>query len=330
MAATFVLIIVGGIVTTLGAGLSVPDWPLTYGQMMPEFWYKIRNIAAEHSHRMIAGAVGLLTLGLAVCVSIFERRRWVRRLAWIALGTVVVQALWGGATVLILGHVRPYIRVFHAVLAQTFFALIITLAMVLSRWWREAGPQRPAPRAFSIRSVCLITTALLFVQLLLGAAMRHTESGLALTEFPRSQADSWLPPTDAAGLKALNDARDETHELEAVTLAQVWSNFAHRAFSLVAAFGVVAIAMYVVRFHAAEPELLTPAVGLLILLAAQLILGIMTVLSLKHAVVTTMHVGVGVLMFAVAFNLTLRAYRLFGPAQAVEPAASRALEVAAS
>jgi cytochrome c oxidase assembly protein subunit 15 len=328
MCATFVLIIAGGIVTTRGAGLAVPDWPLSYGQFMPERWYAIANIAAEHTHRMIAGTVALLMLGLAICTQLVERRRSVRILAWTALAAVIAQALLGGATVLILGEIRPVIRVFHAALAQTFFMLTISLAVATSRWWQfgpkskvrslksEVGAEQAAPHFklqtshFDIRAVALLAAGALFVQLMLGAVMRHTESGLALIEFPTSYEGRWLPPTSAAELARHNAMRFADHWLEYVTLPQMWFNFAHRAGAVLVTGAIAGLAVFVFRRHADDPRFVSPTIALIGLLFAQVALGVVTVFSLRNVWITTLHVGTGVLMFAVSFNLVLRAFRL--------------------
>ncbi|MCG3128822.1 MAG: Heme A synthase [Phycisphaerae bacterium] len=309
LVATFVLIVAGGIVTTRDAGLAVPDWPLSFGKLMPERWYAIGNIAAEHTHRMIAGTVALLMLALAICVQLNERRGWVRGLAWVALAAVISQALLGGATVLVLGAARTYIRVFHAALAQTFFMLVMTLAAVTSRHWPARRASAATPSG-ALRAVCTLTAAVLFVQVMLGAVMRHTHSATALLEFPASFDGKLLPPADESALAALNEARFEAHELEAVTLPQVWANFAHRAFALLVAATVAGMAAYVLRHHRQNPRLAGPAVWLLVLLVVQVLLGALAVWSARNVLMTTKHVAVGVLMFALAFNLALRGWRV--------------------
>lgn len=315
--ATFALIVAGGIVTTRGAGLSVPDWPLSYGTLMPERWYAIPNIAAEHSHRMIAGAVALMMTGLAFCVQRYEPRSWVRKLAWWALAAVIAQALLGGATVLILGEIRSAVRVFHAFVAQSFFLLTILLSAAMSPWWltRERGGvsgARGGGSGSGMPRVAAAVAGVLFLQLLLGALMRHTESGTALVDFPTSVGDRWLPPTDAAGLAALNAERFEQHEFEDVTIAQTWFNFAHRAWAIAVVLAVIALFVYTIRTHAAEPLLIMPAIWLIGLAAAQIALGTMTVLTLRNVWITTAHVAVGVLTLATGFLLAVRAFRLVG------------------
>lgn len=328
--ATFILIQAGGIVTTKGAGLAVPDWPLSYGQFMPPRWWATGNIAHEHSHRLIAGTVAVMMLTLAVCVTCFDRRRWARGLAWAAFGTVVAQALLGGATVLILGDARAPIRVVHAFVAETFFLLTIVLAASYSRWWpagSHAGSR--APRGARIATTA--TTAVLFLQLMLGALMRHTESSLALVDFPMAYEARLLPPTDAAGLTRLNDARLFDHHLdEPVTMAQTWFNFAHRAFALPAGAAVLGLVAFVFLRLADRPLFTRPAALLAGLLSVQLVLGIMTVLSLRNVWLATLHVAVGVWMLATSYLMAIRAFRMSGPKEAEAGAVRPALAGGAS
>src|SRR4030042_1557016 len=122
--ATFGLLVMGALVTSNDAGLSVPDWPLSYGSLTPPM---VGGIVYEHTHRVVASLVGLLTIGLAIWLGRREERRWVRRIGYFALGAVVAQGLLGGLTVLL--KLPPVVSVFHACLAQAFFCLTVTLAV---------------------------------------------------------------------------------------------------------------------------------------------------------------------------------------------------------
>ncbi len=122
-----VLILAGGLVTSHEAGLAVPDWPLSYGQLMPPM---VGNVFWEHGHRMIAGTVGMLTLILAVAIQRAEERVWLKKLGWIAFGAVVAQAVLGGLTVRLM--LPDAISILHACLAQTFFCLILSITYFLS------------------------------------------------------------------------------------------------------------------------------------------------------------------------------------------------------
>src|SRR5438093_4090965 len=121
---TFFLIIAGGLVTSTGSGLAVPDWPLSFGMLFPPM---VGGVFYEHGHRMVAGTVATLMLVLAVWLAMREPRPWVRALGFAALGAVILQALLGGMTVLLL--LPPAISISHACLAQTFFCLVVTIAL---------------------------------------------------------------------------------------------------------------------------------------------------------------------------------------------------------
>ncbi len=172
-AATFCLIIAGALVTSHEAGLAVPDWPLSYGQLMPPM---VGNIFWEHGHRMVATFVGLLTIGLAVWLWRAEPRRWVRRLGWAALGAVVAQGVLGGITVLFLLP-RP-VSIAHASLAQIFFCLTVSLALITSAGWLREQLRRREISQLSLRWLAAATTTAIFLQLILGAAYRHDTAGI--------------------------------------------------------------------------------------------------------------------------------------------------------
>ena len=182
---TVLLIAAGGMVTSTDSGLAVPDWPNTYGHFMFSFPLEkmVGGILYEHGHRMIASTVGFLTIILAVWTWRVDPRRWVRRLALLALGAVILQGLLGGLTVLFL--LPAPISVGHAALAQIFFCLTLSLAVFTSRGWRTATAAVDDP---TLRTVATTTTALVYVQILLGATMRHTEAGLAIPDFPLCSA----------------------------------------------------------------------------------------------------------------------------------------------
>jgi cytochrome c oxidase assembly protein subunit 15 len=168
---TFLLIIAGALVTSNDAGLSVPDWPTSFGSL-----YKIPRLVGgvkfEHTHRMIAQGAGLLTIILAIWTWRTERRRWMKYLGWVALGMVVAQGILGGLTVWF--FLPPAISSAHAALAQTFFCLTVAVAMFSGKKWVEEVPKVD----FDVRRPSLITLTLLsifvlYVQLILGAMFRH-------------------------------------------------------------------------------------------------------------------------------------------------------------
>ncbi|OFW27102.1 MAG: hypothetical protein A3H27_15670 [Acidobacteria bacterium RIFCSPLOWO2_02_FULL_59_13] len=171
--ATFFLIVAGALVVGNEAGLSVPDWPLSYGMWMPPME---GGIFYEHGHRMIATFVGFLMTLLALALWWKEPRRWVRRLALVAWLAVVAQGVLGGITVLYL--LPKPISVSHACLAQTFFCLTLTLALLTSRFWNTPAMPLFDDTTPQFRHLCAAATAAVFLQLVLGATLRHKAIGL--------------------------------------------------------------------------------------------------------------------------------------------------------
>lgn len=165
------MIIAGALVTSNDAGLSVPDWPTSFGSL-----YKIPKLVGgvkfEHTHRMIAQVAGLLTIILAVWMWRTEKRRWLRILAIAALGTVVAQGILGGLTVLF--FLPPPISSAHAALAQTFFCIAVAMALFTGRRWIEEVPRVEFDhRKPSLFTLTLLSIFVLYVQLILGAMFRH-------------------------------------------------------------------------------------------------------------------------------------------------------------
>jgi cytochrome c oxidase assembly protein subunit 15 len=168
---TFLLIIAGALVTSNDAGLSVPDWPTSFGS-----WYKIPKLVGgvkfEHTHRMIAQVAGLLTIILAIWTWRSEKRRWMRVLGFGALGTVIAQGILGGLTVLF--FLPPPISSAHAALAQTFFCLAVAMALFTGQKWVEEEPRVEFDqRRPSLFTLALLSIFVLYVQLILGAMFRH-------------------------------------------------------------------------------------------------------------------------------------------------------------
>ena len=166
--ATFILLLAGGLVTSTGSGLSVPDWPLSYGTLFPPM---VGGIRFEHTHRLIAGAVGLMILILAVWLWRIEPRRWVRRLGYAALAAVFLQALLGGLTVLLL--LPAPISIAHACLGPTIFCFIVCIASATAHQWADEPVRIEISGRPSLRVCGLLCAGLAAFQLLLGAVIRH-------------------------------------------------------------------------------------------------------------------------------------------------------------
>lgn len=284
VACTALLIAAGGMVTSTDSGLSVPDWPTTYGWNMFTFpvsqW--VGGIRYEHSHRLIASTVGFLTIVLAIWTWRVEPRRWVRRLGFLALAAVILQGILGGITVLL--YLPPAVSIGHAGLAQLFFCLTVTLAVVTGPGWRYAVQPVEDP---ILRKIALATSALIYAQILIGATMRHNDAGLAIPDFPLAFGHV-LPP-------AWN--------------TKVAIHFAHRVGAFVVTLFVLATASHVFYHHRRRLELARPAFVLLMLLSMQVTLGAFVVWSSMDPVINTAHVVNGALVLGTSVVLTLRSFR---------------------
>ena len=286
-AASLLLIVAGGLVTSTGSGLAVPDWPNTYGTFMFAFPLSqmVGGIFYEHGHRLIASTVGLLTIGLSVWIAVVEPRRWVRRLGWTALAAVVIQGLLGGITVLY--FLPAPISISHAGLAQLFFTLVVSLTLFTSPGWRAGSPGFAARDDRVLSRLALAAPAVIFGQILLGATMRHTGAGLAIPDFPLAFGHL-LPPDWTAGIAI---------------------HFAHRVGALAVTTIALATAGHLLFHHRERRELTNPALLLAVLVLMQVGLGAWTVLSGRQVAVNTAHVAVGAATLATSLVLALRVHR---------------------
>ena len=286
-ASTVLLIVAGGLVTSTGSGLSVPDWPTSYGWSM--FTFPLRHMVGgifyEHGHRLIASTVGFMTIILAVWIWRAEPRRWVRALGFAALGAVVLQGVLGGITVLF--FLPTAISTAHAGLAQIFFCLTVTLALVTSRDW-NARPAGGWVDDRALRLVAATTTVVIYTQILLGATMRHADAGLAIPDFPLVFGGlvppHWTP--------------------------QIAIHYAHRVGALIATAAIYATAGHVWFHHADRKELRRPATLLAVLVLVQVSLGGLIILTKKDVAINTAHVVCGALVLGTSLVLTLRSHRV--------------------
>ena len=290
--------------TSTGSGLAVPDWPLSYGGLFPPM---VGGIFYEHGHRMVAGVVAVLMTILAIWLMAREQRVWVRRLGLAALAVIIAQAVLGGITVLFM--LPTAVSVAHACLAQTFFCLTVTLALVTSRGWKaaESGYEGTAAGGRAARretaatqsglvALGTLTTSAVFSQLAIGALMRHTGSGLAIPDFPLSLGRV-IPPLDSPAVAI---------------------NFAHRVGAMLVAACAGWTVASVLR-KPRQPALVRPAAALGALVLLQIALGAFTVWSGKAVIPATAHVATGALVLATSLVLTLRAGRSLTLASPVIP-----------
>jgi cytochrome c oxidase assembly protein subunit 15 len=172
---TLFLVVAGGLVTSNDAGLSVPDWPLSYGKLMPKME---GGIFFEHGHRMVATTVGILTIVLAIWLTRAEKRRWLRQLGWIALAAVIAQGVLGGMTVIFM--LPKPVSISHACLAQLFFSTTVLIALFTSREWLQDRPLVDDSGAPSLHTLACAVPICVLAQLALGAAARHKALGVLM------------------------------------------------------------------------------------------------------------------------------------------------------
>jgi len=296
--ATFPLIWVGGLVTTYEAGMAVPDWPTTYGYNPLSYpwatwWSGPWDLFIEHGHRLLAGLV--MVLSIMVCGLVWQResRGWVRWLAVAAVGGVLVQALLGGLRVVLDERLLAKI---HACVGPAFFALTVVLAAVTSRWWRDGESLAPTAADGTLRRMTAWTALLAYVQLVIGAQLRHVTFAT------------------------------EGQVFQVLVLFHV--------FVALALIGhVAAVALRVLRTRRSAGLLMRPTFGLTMAMMIQLLLGVATWVvnygwpvwfrgyawsenhvvaagSLAQSMVTTAHVAIGSMIIATSVLLTLRTWRL--------------------
>ena len=292
--ATFFLIIAGALVTSNDAGLATSDWPLSNGQVFPRM---VGNLFWEHGHRMVATTVGLLTIGLMVYTLVKEKRNWVRKLSIVALAGVIAQGLLGGLTVKLM--LPLVVSAAHATLAQLFFCTTVSLAVFTSKSWIEANPIGEEKDNVPVRYLCTAALVTIFLQLILGATLRHSATW-----------DKQLPTE--------------------LILAHIGG-----AFVVTLILGSAGIT--VLRRHKGNAFLTRPATIALVLLVVQLSLGLAAYLvrtaspndpqPLNPMIsVTVAHVACGALVFATTIVLTLRTYKVLPGSQTAVDLAARPQE----
>ena len=298
----FVLVTLGAFTTSIGAGMAFLDWPLSNGSLNPRGWLTEPDKFAEHSHRLSASVMSTVTIILAVWLWRTEARRWLRRLAWFAVGLVLAQALVGGLRVLFdrmqietvdtsLGRLFAML---HACLAQLFICTLLAIATACSRPWIEG---RPRGDTSTLRRTGLVCCVLLFLQLAIAAIMRHSFAGLAIPYFPTATPDG--------------------HFLPELWNFRVGIHFAHR---VMAAVLTIALGWFAIRLWTSRAASLTMRCGaslLVSLVALQITLGAQIIWTSRNAVMTTGHVLVGALTLATTFWITWLAHRDVVEARAI-------------
>ena len=307
---TFILLVVGGLVTSTGSGLAVPDWPLSYGRLMPPM---VGGIFYEHTHRMVATFVGILTVVLTVSVFRTEKRRWMKVLASAGLVAVIIQGLLGGLTVKML--LPTWVSTTHAMLAQTFFALICSIALFTSRWWGTAVGIQAHANSAERRTVELLVllVPLLYVQLGLGATMRHDGAGLAIPDYPLSYGQL-IPSVSAEALSNYNReliAKDiRIYADGPISAGQILLNYFHRTLAIVVCLVVLASAIRLVRLRSVTRRFAYLGLALGALVIVQFSLGALTVLSRLAVPIATAHQSTGALVLMLTIVSLLHLVRV--------------------
>ena len=280
--AVVLLIFVGALVTSTGSGLAVPDWPLSFGQVFPPL---VGGVLFEHGHRMVAAFVGMLTVTLMFVLNRWEPRAWVRWVGRAAVFAVILQGLLGGVTVLL--RLPTVVSVSHACLAQAFLCLVVLLAVSTAPGWQQYSTRWVDDSRPALTIVAGMTTGMIYLQLILGALMRHTGAGLAIPDFPLAFG-RLIPP----------------FESQAVVI-----HFLHRLGALVVTLCLSWTVVRVVRQYRADAFLLRPALLMVVVLLVQLTLGALTIWTRRAVLPMTAHVAVGATLLALIWLLTLRAWR---------------------
>jgi cytochrome c oxidase assembly protein subunit 15 len=298
------VISIGGLVTSKGVGMSVPDWPTTYGYNM--FFFPVRlwegGIFHEHLHRLVASGLGLWTVILAAWITAVRADRPVRLLGWAAVVAVVIQGLLGGKRVLlnsvdVLGIPGSvFFGVLHAMLAQLFFALLCTIALMTGRGWKELVAkvaEAPPGRSW----IYLMLVAGVILQLAVAASMRHQHAGLAIPDFPLAYGRV-LPPTDPSFLDQVNQRRLGVVDDAPITAFQVWLQMGHRGLAVL----LVGLVWFLAFASPHEPRVWRLSIRWLsALFGIQFCLGAATIWSNKAADIATAHVATGASILAGCF-----------------------------
>ena len=308
VAVTFCLVMLGGTVTSKGAGLAVPDWPRTYGYNMflfpPSQW--VGNIFWEHTHRLLGSVVGMMCIG--ICIGLWRTqnaRPWLR---WTGVGLltlVIVQGVMGGLRVT---ELSIAFAVIHGINAQVFLCMTVLIAAATSRFWIERSQAKPNTHRLGYAAYALL--AVVLIQLVLGAATRHTNAGLAIPDFPTAYGGV-IPPFDQAGIEAgMGEfaASQDNYEFPNATFtpAQVGIHFAHRTWAVVLLITAVCVLFRIAKAFRAQRQVITPVFAIATLLVIQVLLGMQVILSGRHPEIATAHQSIGAAIIAMCALLALR------------------------
>ena len=309
-AATFPLIFMGGLVTSHQAGMSVPDWPNSWGYNMftfpPSKW--VGGILFEHTHRLAGAFVGFLTVVLMIAAWWTDRRRWMRWTATAIVLAACAQGTIGGLRVVLSNR---DLAIVHGCAAQVFFCFVAGYCVMTSRFWarRENLPKDELPATRTALKLAVTAVVVILIQLVIGAVMRHSDAGLAIPDFPTSYGHL-MPPTrlDSAFRQQAIHRYGSELGLSRVSLFQIWINFSHRIGAAVVSAAVISLCVTILLRLRHQRAFATPACIALLLLVTQVTLGILTVLLRKPADVASAHVAIGSLLLVTVWVVAVRAF----------------------
>jgi cytochrome c oxidase assembly protein subunit 15 len=291
--ATFLLLGVGGLVTSHEAGMSVPDWPTSFGYNMYalpiKFWRG--GVFYEHTHRLFASVIGCLTIILAVWLWLGDSRKWMK---WLGVSSVILvssQGIVGGLRVVLS---EDQLGIVHGVIAQLFFIMMCAVALFTSGFWKRILERPKINVPGSLRMFVLATTILIFTQLVIGATMRHQHAGLSINTFPSAYGRIW-PDTSPDAIQRYNAERMEITNINPITAFQVILQMVHRIVALAILICVTVCAALAWRHLGKHDPLAKFAIFWLGLIIVQIGLGAATIWTNKAADVATAHVMVGAL-----------------------------------
>lgn len=302
---TVLLIFVGALVKSHDAGLAVPDWPTTYGYQMFSFPIKdmVGGILYEHGHRIIATCVGFFTLLQGILISFTDRSRCLKIFCYVATILVFIQGLLGGITVLLL--LPPFVSVVHGLLAQTFFVITIIISHCLSKE-KTNQPKITVPRGLGVGATTIFF--MIYFQLIVGTIARHTESGLAIPDFP-TVGMMWIPTFSENMIKNINSLLFEIGH-GPVNRGQILIHLIHRFIATIIAVSMLFFTIFYHSFFQINRVVRNNLWFVVAMVIFQIFLGILTVLSHLSPFITSFHVVIGALILGFWMLLILR-IRLF-------------------
>ena len=286
------LLFAGGFTTSIKAGMAFLDWPLSNGSINPEGWLTETDKFAEHSHRLLGMQIGLISIGLVLWTFLRESRAWVRKMAWALLALVVFQGLLGGARVLFdqlntlaeSNLVAQFFLVAHACGAMLVLTLLVSITFACSKSWITSQYVFPEDlEKDSLKRLAWIAYLATFVQIFMGAVMRHADAGLAIARFPLANESSLLP---------------------AYWNFAISIHFAHRVGALILTVLLVYFVWRLLKHRALDKLFFRFPILISVILSLQVYLGALTIWTAKNPYSATMHHLVGAFLLATVWGIT--------------------------